>query len=966
LKCGKDNTCPQASLFTSNSFYLVNSVPEIGNGTHCSLKIAGKISLDRFRAYINKSLNTWEKKGEKIISGWVESHIPLYQAACDKIAQDLADISKVGVLEYNESSKIFFLNRQHFPRDWERPLGLNIRKTQFQSNPSLCYILYHKPAKLTKQVQSISAEVIPIVDHSWRDANANANISPTWSQISKEDLFNPEHSRHQNQQRNPVYRPAESLNQKRGYQQMTDVPFHQNSGSKNDPRLNDRSSGVPIEDPRKRLKLSNADKMGSSLVNVNYIEKEKEKNDSAETSGINADDEEYMKKLFEMSDSEAAALAKNLDPKTREQIISKLKILNDEKASTKKEETNTEVSIEIEASENHQSSQDFSSNRQYFSSKSQSQSQSIAKTTKMPFIRSKQIYSQPQTDSLVYNPPDFIQAFYKLFTKEELEEAKEKAHQDSFFKFPEPKINNSNQNKKTFNLNNSFRQKFRPFSSSQPTKMSPLQKDAEPWPNAQDQNQNNSVSKPFSPVAKTLQTDSQIQQQSPQFINENLLPRIEFPKNPIMINNQELFKPKQSPPLTMPMFQLENPIRSTESALLQTQTQGYESPVAKNLDGNGEKKTEERQSTPDFPKAVSRTNEATTTPFETRDIPIPVQLFHTPEPTTGRNELLGNVSFTLDSNHTSFGDDVFVPSHDLNVKVRNFNSILMEEALSPEGKSTVDTHAQRMSVESSTNKEEIAALLLKSNFSKNNDSVHKINVTPAPLFTNRAPQGPSSPVKTETFGACVSTSSEDFAATKLPVFGLYNQDSLNDSNNSDEFKAAMMSAPKLEQGLANNENVNPYIKTPKLPGNSSLESKTGGGGMMLGKNVVINKDQMTIPKELYDSIMGNNNLLSGFSGQFKTPQNNVEKIKQETPFEPPSEDFSQQQQQKNYQQTINIIQQLQGKPTSGVENKQPNTVGGGGLTATAAGNKGPVINLKGLHQLTNLLALAKNNQLAKK
>jgi len=974
LTCGKDITCPQV-------------VPQLGDDMdkHCSLKISGKISLDRFKAYINKSLNNWEKKGEKMLSGWVESHIPHYQSTCDKIAQELWTIGKVGVIEYNESSKIFFLNRHHFPANWERPLGLSIKKIQMNSNPSLCYIIYHKPSKLTKRVQAIAPEVIPIMDDSvppkmsielknleapratWKDSQ----ISPTWSHNtldSKEDnAFNPEYPEYyQNQPRfgaqqrqhhhhhgSQSYRPNEksSLNQKRGYD------HHNNSGSKNDPRLVDRSSvtpSMPMEDPRKKLKLSNADKMGSSMANVNYVEKEP---------AVNTEDEEYMKKLFEMSDSEAAALAKNLDPKTREQIISKLKILNDEKASTKKEEVETEVSIEIE--------QDSSQRTSYNLNKMVDETQIAPKTSyrkQAPQYRPR--YSQhhhqaQQPESLVYNPPEFIQAFYNLFTKEELEEAKEKS-QDSMMKYPEPKpvkkplfgpiINNNDTTSNTTGFP-SLRQKLRLFSSqNQPqsqtqsqessTKVSPLQKEGDFWNsnnfnNSQQQEQSsNSFNKPFSPTSKLLFTADtsrqEEQQQSPQFRTENLprieqpnIPRIEQPiipktNGPIILNNEELSKQKQTPPTGL---LLPTPIQ------IENTPGGYDSPAAKYSDG---KKTEERQSTPDFPKTVSRINETTTTtPFETSDIPVQIQLFQTPEPaTTGRNEILGNLSFTMDS---SFGDDVFVPNHELSVKVRNFNSILMEEELSPEGKSTVDTHAQRMSVESSTNKEEIAALLLKNNISPNFLSSNAAVVPNHNKFNaSQAHQG--SPVKTESFGSFgVPASAEEFSANLLSKNSLLDQ-----SSSSDEFKAAM-SAPKLEQDSANqNENINPYMKTPKDISNLTIKP-----GMMLGKSVVINKDQMTIPKELYEQLMsGNTNLLlSGLTG---SQNNNNPLSKNLSLSQPRSPQLSQNNAVKVKQETFN-----EHSGTGSVENKQPNAVG--------TGNK---INLKGLHQLTNLLALAKNSQLA--
>lgn len=163
---GNDRTCPKAALFTCNSFEVVNSIPQLVEDKHVALKISGRTSFDKFRSYLNRVLNTGEKNTNmKIMSGWIESHLSVYQNTCDQISRDFLENNKVGMIEYNESSKIFFLHKNQFPVEWRSQLGLDVKRTQKSYTPSLYFIIYHQPDKLVRRVKSIAPEVVYSLDN---------------------------------------------------------------------------------------------------------------------------------------------------------------------------------------------------------------------------------------------------------------------------------------------------------------------------------------------------------------------------------------------------------------------------------------------------------------------------------------------------------------------------------------------------------------------------------------------------------------------------------------------------------------------------------------------------------------------------------------------------------------------------------------------------------------------------------
>lgn len=164
LKQVDSNKGPKAELFTCDSYDVVNSLPQLVKEGHASLKITGKFSLSKFQAYFNKCLNnfaTTKNKEEVVVSGWIESHVEMYQRDLDEISADLDNTNKIILIRYNESSKIYVLTSKQFNPQWRRLLGFRFKKVQKDSRPYLHFIIIHKPYKLAHDTVSLVPDPVP-------------------------------------------------------------------------------------------------------------------------------------------------------------------------------------------------------------------------------------------------------------------------------------------------------------------------------------------------------------------------------------------------------------------------------------------------------------------------------------------------------------------------------------------------------------------------------------------------------------------------------------------------------------------------------------------------------------------------------------------------------------------------------------------------------------------------------------
>jgi len=153
-------------FFTCDPKAAVISIPQIAEKGKSEIRMEGQLSKSRFEAYLNNAFNQWEKKLEKLISGWIESPISIYQSRSDQMAKELLDTDKVSMSTYHESSKIFFLHKDQLPDGWKSKLNFRIKKLRKNSNPSLCFIIIHKPYKLKAAVKSIEPETVSTSDKS--------------------------------------------------------------------------------------------------------------------------------------------------------------------------------------------------------------------------------------------------------------------------------------------------------------------------------------------------------------------------------------------------------------------------------------------------------------------------------------------------------------------------------------------------------------------------------------------------------------------------------------------------------------------------------------------------------------------------------------------------------------------------------------------------------------------------------
>jgi len=149
-------------FFTCDPIESVTSIPQITDKGKAEIKMEGQLSKARFEAYLNNALVQWDKKLEKLISGWIESPISIYQSRSDQMAKELLDNDKVSMSTYHESSKIFFLHKDQLPDTWKTTFNFRIKKLRKNSNPTLCFIIIHKPYKLKAPVKPIEPEVVQV------------------------------------------------------------------------------------------------------------------------------------------------------------------------------------------------------------------------------------------------------------------------------------------------------------------------------------------------------------------------------------------------------------------------------------------------------------------------------------------------------------------------------------------------------------------------------------------------------------------------------------------------------------------------------------------------------------------------------------------------------------------------------------------------------------------------------------
>ena len=1003
----------------------------------------GRISVNRFQAYINKALNGWEGKGEKIISGWVESFISMYQHICDHIATDLSKEGKVGVIEYHESSKIFFLHKNDFPVEWNSPLGLNVKKTQGNSNPSLYFIVYHKPAKLTKNVRSISPELIPVFDN--RDANISYDLknfaveedkddfienSLSWSQgsIDSIEMFssnietdieflhkNPFASKNHNEVNTQkkiednlnAQTEDVSLNKKRPFEEIKEINTPQKKVVALDPRL-ERSQGKTPEDPRKKLKIGKYEQLSNSDKKENLL---------------NYPEEELLQKLSKMSNEQVAHFARDLDESTRTYIITKLQTMEGEKNSIEKsceifDKITTIENIQFESPKFGQgvypvkNEGSLIGKEEVFTNKPEKMQEEvlpIREENQGTFFRRpnerlirpnqnsqthpfKQDQGSQQRNHFLtkYIPPDYIQKFYQLYTPEELETASQKINL-STNKFPEPRFTKRVQPISLSQSENSSVSKLKPadfgfnnipasVKGSVSSQSSLTSNDFERIKQPFNWNRNQTPTL-ISPKPSSLEKHFTNEEST----REDTLMNIEAP-----IENNSLKKE-----VNETLIGLEKRPSTPHTPRITTNTlenkieneQVFESPIfGKNRLEEDDKKTREKQTTPDWPRAVSKINEES--PFAAKgnlSIPVNQNQKKNEDPTSF-------ISFTMENSNDSFNNDARVPPFE--DKVDNLESIL-KDALNPEGKSTVDTQANKMSGENSTNKEYPTSFIFQnlptsflSNMSKDNMAskpanqfvtFNNVNINSKDSQLNKEnnirketlwrensssnfinsdkikeePQQRQNDRMTEEEIKSSPFNKQKF--TPQPTFSNSVESSVNTNNNSNQtnkvqnnnISSASLQKTTLKQTFSMSQPTNP-VTTPVT--NASTKASVA-----LGKGVQITKDSITLPKALLESL-NLANLTNVNKAPVLTNLNPNIAAKLITQLQTPKETQSNQQTPKDPKP--NLLQQLQQAAQAAAINKPQVQA----QSQPAPVKKPLLVNLQNLQQISNLIALAKKTQ----
>jgi len=123
------------------------------------LKIKFKKHKNKVEDYFNNVLN--EDSGIRIISGWVENRISIYQSRCEQIAQDFLQTETIGTTTYDhKSTRILFLHKDQINSTWKSKLRFRTKKLTKTSNPILCFIIITRADRLAKNTRYIT----PIVE----------------------------------------------------------------------------------------------------------------------------------------------------------------------------------------------------------------------------------------------------------------------------------------------------------------------------------------------------------------------------------------------------------------------------------------------------------------------------------------------------------------------------------------------------------------------------------------------------------------------------------------------------------------------------------------------------------------------------------------------------------------------------------------------------------------------------------
>ena len=157
-------------------------MPQIIDEKVDRLRLEKKMSIQKFAPYLNKILNAPNSQQQcQIITGWVEADTADFQACLERVAQNYFETDHVGVIEYLDCAKLYFMHRDQILNEWSRRLAIKFRKTnKFNAPATLTFILIYKPYKSSVDIsiiKKITPEAVPsfpeVDTEDDRDFNGN-------------------------------------------------------------------------------------------------------------------------------------------------------------------------------------------------------------------------------------------------------------------------------------------------------------------------------------------------------------------------------------------------------------------------------------------------------------------------------------------------------------------------------------------------------------------------------------------------------------------------------------------------------------------------------------------------------------------------------------------------------------------------------------------------------------------------
>ena len=177
LKAVNDKISPKIGMYSSSPIDTIREIPQIIDERSDILRIQGKLSLQKFEAYMREFSNLFNEKDQFIIAGWIEADSLPHQQSCERIANDFLQDNSVGITRYLDCAKIFFIHKDQMPAEWVQKLDFRIQKVEQSVNPpSLAFVLIFQPAKASFDT-SLLKRIVPEPQKPYQEPIRNSQFA---------------------------------------------------------------------------------------------------------------------------------------------------------------------------------------------------------------------------------------------------------------------------------------------------------------------------------------------------------------------------------------------------------------------------------------------------------------------------------------------------------------------------------------------------------------------------------------------------------------------------------------------------------------------------------------------------------------------------------------------------------------------------------------------------------------------